>query len=179
VGKGTYVCPPKINQALQSLSSFTDDMRRRGQRPSSRVLHVGIEPADDETARALGLIPGTECLTLIRVRMADDEPIALEKCYVVYTLCPKILDHHDFAQESLYQVLREEYGIRMTYAHQTIEAQVVNDDEIRSALETKHGAPILSVVRVTYNDQDEPFEYVRSAYRGDRYKFHTVLRLVE
>jgi len=178
VGKGSYVCPPKINQTLQSLSSFTEEMKRRGQRASSRVLHAEIEPAGEEVAEALSILPGAEVVVLVRLRLADDDVIALEKSHILNALCPGILLHHDFSCESLYHVLREEYGLRMTYAHQTIEAQVANDTDHRM-LETKGGAPILSIVRVTYNDQDQPFEYVRSAYRGDRYRFYTVLRLVE
>jgi GntR family transcriptional regulator len=38
VGKGTYVSPARIDQALQSLASFTEDMSSRGKKASSRVL---------------------------------------------------------------------------------------------------------------------------------------------
>ena len=178
VGKGTYVSPPKINQTLQSLSSFSEEMRQRGQRASSRVLHAAVEPANEQVARALSILPGTEVVRLVRVRLADDLPIALESSHILAAVCPGILERHDFASESLYQVLREEYGLRMTYAHQTIEAQVASEPELK-ALECKPGTPILSIVRVTYTDTDQAIEDVRSAYRGDRYKFHTELRLVE
>jgi GntR family transcriptional regulator len=176
VGKGTYVCAPKINQTLEHLSSFTEEMKRRQQTPSSRVLHAGIDMASDEVAQALSVSPGTEIVVLVRVRLADNLPVALESSHIVHALCPGLLDTHDFSRESLYHVLREEYGLRLTYAHQTIEAQGASLDEVK-ALETKSGMPILNIVRVTYSDQDRPIEYVRSAYRGDRYKFHTLLRL--
>lgn len=178
VGKGTYVCPPKINQALKSLSSFTEEMRQLGQRASSRVLHAAVEPATEQVARALTVLPGTEVVVLVRVRLADDLPIALENSHILAALCPDILDNHDFAHESLYHVLRHDYGLRMTYAHQTIEAKVASEAELK-ALECMPGTPILSIVRVTYTDSDQPIEYVRSAYRGDRYKFHTELHLIE
>lgn len=178
VGKGTYVCPPKINQALQALSSFTEEMQQLGQHASSRVLHAAVEPASEPVARALSILPGVEVMRLVRVRLANGVPIALESSHLLNALCRDILAYHDFARESLYHVLREEYGLRMTYAHQTIEAQVASEGELR-ALECKAGTPILSIVRVTYTEADQPVEYVRSAYRGDRYKFHTELHLVE
>lgn len=178
VGKGTYVSPPKINQTLQSLSSFSEEMRQRGQQASSQVLNATIEPASEQVARALSVLAGTEVVRLVRVRLADDLPIALESSHILAALCPGMLARHDFAHESLYQVLRQEFGLRMMYAHQTIEAQVASEHELR-ALQCKPGTPILSIVRVTYTDADQPVEYVRSAYRGDRYKFHTELHLVE
>ena len=55
-------------------------------------------------------------MVLHRVRMADTLPVALERSHIIYALCPGILDKHDFSQESLYRVLREEYDLRLTHA---------------------------------------------------------------
>lgn len=178
VGKGTYVSPEKIDQTLHSLTSFTQDASGRGQRASSRVLYAGVEPASARIAKALSILPGAEIVALHRLRLADDQLIALEKSHLVYALCPDILDEHDFSRESLYRVLREQYNIRLTYAHQTIRAGIAEADEIE-ALQADGCTPILRITRVTYDADDRPVEYVHSSYRGDRYKFHTVLRTVE
>lgn len=178
VGKGTYVCPPKINQTLQSLTSFTEDMQNRGQVASSRVLAACVEGASDEVAQELSILPGTEVFKLVRLRLADGQVIALEESHLVYALCPGIVDQFDFTHESLYRVLREHYGLRLTHARQVMEAQVARGREYKD-LDLKPGMPVLKIVRVTYNDQNRPIEYVRSVYRGDRYKFHTILRQME
>lgn len=178
IGKGTYVCATKIDQTLLSLTSFTQDMTSRGKRASSRVLYSGIEPATEEVAKALSILPGAEVNVLHRVRLADEQLIALEKSHLIHALCPDLLARHDFSQQSLYKVLRERYGIHLTYAHQTIEASIAEADEIE-ALEAPACTPILRIARVTYNDNDQPVEYVRSSYRGDRYKFYTVLRQLD
>ncbi len=178
VGKGTYVSPAKIDQALQSLTSFTEDMTSRGQTASSRVLYSGVEPANEEVAKALSILTGVEVVVLHRVRMADALPIALERSHIIYALCPGILENHDFSRESLYQVLRKEYHLRLTHAHQSIEAQTAGEDE-QAALEAEPCTPILRIARVTYNDSEQPIEYVRASYRGDRYKFYTVLRQLD
>ncbi len=174
VGKGTYVCPTKIDQMLQSLTSFTEDMSSRGKKASSRVLYSSVDPADQEVAKALSILPGAEVVVLYRVRLADTLPVALERSHIIYALCPDILNNHDFSRESLYQVLREAYGLRLTHAHQTIEAVIAGEAE-QHALEAGPCTPILSITRVTFNESEQPIEYVRSAYRGDRYKFYTVL----
>ena len=175
VGKGTYVAPEKIDQALHTLTSFTQDMVGRGQRASSRVLYASVDAANPEVAKALSILPGTEIVVLHRVRIADNKLIALEKSHLVYAFCPDILDKHDFNQESLYQVLRENYDIHPTYAHQTIEASVAENDE-HEALEANACTPILRITRVTHDQNDQPMEFVRSSYRGDRYKFYTLLQ---
>ncbi len=178
VGKGTYVCATKIDQTLMSLTSFTQDMTSRGKRASSRVLYSGIQLASEEVAKALSILPGAEVIILHRVRLADDQLIALEQSHLIHALCPDLLARHDFSRQSLYKVLRESYGIHLTYAHQTIEASIAEADEIE-ALEAPPCTPILRIMRVTYNDSDQPVEYVRSSYRGDRYKFYTILRQLD
>ena len=178
VGKGTYVAPAKIDQALHTLTSFSQDMSSRGKCASSRVLHAAVDHATEEVARALSILPGAEIVALHRLRLANEQAIAYERSHVVYALCPGILERHDFIRDSLYAVLREDYGLHLTYAHQTIEARTASEEEAR-VLEADTNTPILGITRTTYNEQNRPIEFVRSAYRGDRYKFYTVLRTVE
>jgi len=92
---------------------------------------------------------------LTRIRLANGEPLALEMVYLPHHRCPDILQH-DFAVESLYDVLRTSYGYQLVQARQTIEA-------------------ILAMERVTFTSQGFPIEYVRSFYRGDRYEFRALL----
>lgn len=178
VGKGTFVSSTKIEQELRTLTSFTEEMIRRGQRPSSRVLYAVVEPASSEVTKALLLPSGTKIIVLKRVRLADNQPVALETSAIVAAICPDIVGKHDFSQESLYQVLREECGIRIAYARQTFESRQATPEE-QEALHLDPHTPILGITRVTYNAQEQPIEYVRSAYRGDRYKFNAILRYGE
>lgn len=178
VGKGTFVAAAKIDQTLHTLTGFTDDMISRRKAAASRVLYAGVQPADEDVAKALSILPGTEVVVLNRVRLADGQAIALENSCVVHALCPHILDAYDFSQASLYRVLGEKYHIQMAYAYQTIEAKFASPD-ILDTLEADSNTPILAITRITYTAEDQPFEYVRSSYRGDRYKFYTILRTQE
>jgi GntR family transcriptional regulator len=175
VGKGTYVRRPRIAQELRFLSSFTDDIRQRGMVPSSQIIRVSLDHADQEVATHLGVAAGAEIVLLSRVRMADDEPIAWEICHLNYRLCPGILERHDFSRESLYEVLRTEYGHHLIWADQLISARMPDKDE-RDTLQLDNKTPVLSLTRVTYTDYDQAVEYVRSAYRCDRYQLRTILR---
>lgn len=175
VGKGTFVQRPHFDQELRDLTSFTDDMKRAGARPTSRVVLAATGPADSDIAAHLDIDLGSEVIRLHRVRMADGEIIALERACLLHALCPGILDSHDFARQSLYSVLKEKYGVRLVWASEVITARMPDKDE-RDALEMPAGVPVLSMKRVTYNDHDEPVEYVRSCYHSERYQLRTVLR---
>ncbi len=175
VGKGTFAAMPKIRQELTELTGFSEEMRRRGMRPSSKVLRAEIRPASEEIAERLQLRPGSEMVVLVRTRHADDTPVALEESCLSHQLCPGILTLHDFNHESLYQVLRTNYGLLLTWASQAIEARLPVKAECE-ALAIKRSEPVLSLTRVTFDSSDRPIEYVRSAYCGSRYQFKAILR---
>lgn len=173
-GKGTFVNEPKINQELRSLTGFSQDVRARGGVPSSRVLEAQLIPAANPPAAMLKLPLGTELVKLSRLRMSNGVPLAMETAYLVHELCLQILQH-DFAVESLYSVLENDYHIRLVQANQTLEAGLADTVELE-ILQMTPPAAVLRMERLTYNDQDQPIEYVLSTYRGDRYKFRSALQ---
>lgn len=177
IGKGTYINEEPIDLQLETLTSFTEEVVNRQQRPSSRILQAEFVPADDEVAHRLKLPVTIQVALLRRVRLANEHPIALEESSIVASICPDIFKRHDFSKESLYAVLREEYKVMMTYAEQSFEARAATEREA-SYLEISAGDPVLSISRVTYTQDNKPFEYVKSIYRGDRYKFRAVLRRI-
>ncbi len=173
VGKGTFVSEPKIDQQLKTLTGFSQDMQARGSRPMSQVLEARIEPASNAIAQALHLSPAANVILLARVRLSDRSPLAVETVRLPQTLCPDLL-RHDFSCESLYAVLQQEYGYRLTRAEQTIEAGLAGPREA-ALLQVQPRSPILIMERLTFTDQNVPIEHVHSTYRGDRYKFSSVL----
>ncbi len=173
VGKGTFISEPKIDQQLVALTGFSEEMHRRGQASTSRVLKAISVSATKDVAVALQIEPKTRVFNLLRVRLANGAPLAIENCFLPAHLCPDILSH-DFSRESLYDVLRNQYGWHLVRAQQTIEARLANEDD-RKLLQLKLPAPILAMERITMVEQGFPIEYTRSAYRGDRYKFNALL----
>jgi GntR family transcriptional regulator len=173
VGKGTFVAGPKIDQQLHALSGFSQDVRARGGHPSSKVLEARVIPASPEVAAALRILPEADVVLLTRLRLADGVPLAIEAAHLPLALVPDLLSH-DFATESLYSVLENEYGLLLTQAEQTIEAALANAREIE-LLELTPPAAVLRIQRLTLADS-VPVEYVLSTYRGDCYKFRSTLR---
>lgn len=169
-GKGTFVRRPRLDSRLH-LASFSQDMRRRGLTPSTRFLAVSTAVPPAETARALGLRPRERAWQVDRVRLADDEPIALEQGW--YPAPPLAdLDRHDLSG-SLYQLLAEEYGLVIDSAEQTLWAETASG-EVARLLQVAESTPLLVFERVS-RAGDLPVEHVVSRYRGDRYQIHMSL----
>ena len=173
-GKGTFVAEPKIDQQLRALTGFSQDVRARGNKPTSRVLKAKVIPSPSDVAIALRLTPNAEVIQLSRLRVADSKPLALETAYLPFALFPNLLNHN-FADESLYAVLENDYKVVLTQAEQTIEAALAEPDEIK-LLKLDPPAAVLRIQRLTLTSDGIPVEYVLSAYRGDRYKFRSNLQ---
>jgi len=171
-GKGTFVAEPKLAQRLQ-LSSYTEDMRAQGREPSSRLLELVETTAGDDIAKLLGIRSGAKMLRLNRLRLADGEPMALETTHLPYSRFPGLGEVLPDGG-SLYAVLREHYGVQPERAEETIETELCGPHEAE-LLGADVGVPMLLLSRHSFDTEGHPLEYVRSIYRGDRYKFVTTL----
>lgn len=169
-GKGTFVARPRVESHLH-LASFTEDMRRRGKEPSTRVVRVEQAVPGAEAARFLGLAAGQRAWRLERVRLAGGDPMAFEAGWYSPTLLPG-LDRHDLTG-SLYTILAGEYGLAVDTADQTVWAEVA-DERLAGHLAVAVGAPLLTFDRASHA-RGQPLEKVVSHYRGDRYQLHVSL----
>jgi len=172
-GSGTYVAEPKLALPL-ALTSFSEDMRRRGLRPGSRVRSFAIEPAGARVGQRLRVSPATRVVAIERLRLADDEPMAVERLHVPAVLVPG-LQARDLEGASFYDLLEARYGVRVTAGRQTIEP-TVTDEEESAALGLPLHAPAFLFERVSESQAGEAVELVRSVYRGDRYRLVAELR---
>jgi GntR family transcriptional regulator len=167
-GHGTFVTRPKMEKNILHLQGFTEDMKQRGMVPSSRMLEKAVLAAPEEIAEKLMLSEGDPVLKLRRLRYADGTPMAIEECYIPMRSFPGV-DQYDFAWNSLYTVLRENYGLRVTWADEVIEALPATREE-SDLLTIPKRASVLSISRVVMSVGDVPVEAACSRYRGDRYR---------
>jgi GntR family transcriptional regulator len=174
VGKGTFVAAPKIEQQLRAVTGFSHDVRARGGKPGSRVLEAKVVVAPADVGAALRLASGAQVVLLSRIRLSDSLPLAIETAYLPHALFPDLL-RHDFAVESLYDVLERAYKLKLLQAEQTIEAALATLRE-SELLQLALPAAVLKMQRLTQTSDGVLVEYVGSTYRGDRYKFHSTLQ---
>lgn len=173
-GKGTFVSRHKITQQLLNLTGFTEDMRARGQRPGSRVVAARMIPADEGLADRLRIKPGQLIFCLQRLRLADDEPLAIEISNLSFIGCERLLED-DLEKNSLYRLLEEKYGQPLMEAEQEIEAGLMGAEEA-GLLKVSPGSAALFIRRTTYTERDQPIEYAKSVYCGNKYVFFTQMK---
>lgn len=175
-GVGTFVSTPKIEQPLTKLTSFSTDMQNRGIVPGAQVVSSKIVKAGKIVSAELQVEEYTEVLELVRVRTGNGEPMALERSYL---LADRVKPLHDMDMEnkSLYNVLEEVCGIKLVRAVQSIEVASVYPEEA-GILDIGPNESAMLIQRTTYTEgADKPLEYVKSLYRGDRYKFMIEMNL--
>jgi GntR family transcriptional regulator, N-acetylglucosamine utilization regulator len=173
-GKGTFVSQRKITQQLIRLTGFTEDIRARGQRPGTKVLSAEMHPADETTAEKLSIDPGTLIFRLQRLRLADDQPLAIELSQISFKGCERLLEE-DLEKNSLYRVIETIYGIPLMEADQELEAGLAGNEEAYH-LKISVGSPVLFTRRITYTERNQPIEYAKAVYCGNKYTFYTHLK---
>ena len=172
-GSGTIVAQPvtKVEQSLSRLTSFTEDMARRGMNTTSTWLARGIFMPAPEEIMTLGLSAAHSVSRLARLRFADDTPLAIERA----SLSTKILANPFDVETSLYQTLGE-LGSRPVRAVQRISAANLGEEDA-GLLEVEAGAAGLQITRVSYLEAGQAVELTKSVYRGDAYDFVAELQL--
>jgi GntR family transcriptional regulator len=166
-GAGTFVSEPKIAQQL-TLTSFSEDMRRRGMVAGSRTIELREIHAGAAVGRALNISPDARVMLIRRLRLADGEPMALETLHVPAAVVPG-LTREVLENSSFYDLLEREYGVVIANGTQTIEPTVTNEEESELLSVPLH-SPAFLFERTSRSDEGETVEFVRSLYRGDRYR---------
>ena len=169
-GSGTFVAGqrcPKVSQRLAA-TSFSADMRARGLRPDSRTVTSRVAPAGAMLAAILDVAPQTDVLHVRRLRLADDVPMALEDLHVPLTVAPG-LTGADLEGASFYDLLATRFDNPVVSGTQTVEPALAQADEA-GLLGVVTGDPVFLFERTSRVHDGRVAEFVRSIYRGDRYR---------
>ncbi len=172
-GSGTFVAPQveRLEQALSLLTSFTEDMARRGKSVESIWLSRALHVPSPEEVMALGLGAGDRVARIERVRRSDGVPLAIERA----SLPPDVLPDPSAVETSLYAVLHLR-GLRPVRAVQRISAANLSPRDAE-LLGVTPGAAGLKIERIGYLRSGRVVEFTRSLYRGDAYDFAVELKL--
>ncbi|MEU5915194.1 GntR family transcriptional regulator [Streptomyces sp. NPDC004288] len=174
-GRGMFVAPAKITQELVADDHPASAPRSPGGWTST-VLELRTTRAGARIGRKLAISPAAELVHVTRLRHVDGAPIALEQLHVPADLVPGLTAAD--MEGGFYAHLRERRGIRPAHAVQSIEPTVLSEEEA-VLLEVPVLSPALLFDRITSDADARPVEYVRSLYRGDRYRIVTRLALGE
>jgi GntR family transcriptional regulator len=169
-GIGTRVVQPKLRRPLE-LTSLYDDLARAGRAPTTEVLSFSHVEAHGEVAERLEVPEKTTVLKLVRLRRADDEPIAKLTNYL-----PERVDKFDkaeLASHSLYELIRRQ-GVTLHSATQTLGARTATAAEAKLLNEGPRAA-LVTAQRVTYDDRGIAVEFGNHLYAASRYTFEVNL----
>ncbi len=163
-GVGTFVAKPKMTQSHAQLLSFTQRMAQLGRTAHSRVIEQVEQPASPAIARHLEVVPGTPVFRVVRLRLADGQPVMVETAYLPQSLCPDLLAA-DLAH-SLYEILTRQFNVVFRTADQYLEPVLAADWEAE-LLQVEAGAPALLVETTVRGPDGRVVEYSKGILRGD------------
>jgi GntR family transcriptional regulator len=167
---GTRVVSTGVRRPLD-LSSLHDDLERTGQMPTTQVLSNTIEPAPPDVARELRIAEATPVRVLVRLRSAQEQPIARLTNYLPPAFGE--ITNEMLEQRGLYDILRGR-GMHLHSAVQVIGARTATAAETRLLKERKNAA-LLTMYRTTVDNRGEVVEYGSHIYAASRYSFEMSL----
>jgi GntR family transcriptional regulator len=171
-GKGSFVTNKRTGIQLNHLLGFNEEMRALGYNPSSVIISKKLVKPSELVAESLNLTNGQDVYIITRLRSADNNPMAIEQVHLPFHRFPGA-ELEDLSS-SLYHVLEEKFGCQIDHAQQSIKAGLASESDA-SLLQINPGSPVLLINRITYEKLGNPFEYVQSVYRGDKYQFNVAI----
>jgi GntR family transcriptional regulator len=176
-GRGTFV-----NDQLQRLNfyldrSFSQQMREMGYKPHSKLLKMQLRQVDEDSPRALKKMRGAASLQLERLRFGDNIPISIQLTTVLINKCAGI-ELHNFAEESLYEILAREYQLPIVQIQHVVRA-VASTPQQAEMLDVSPGVPLLFVATTAFLENREIIECSESFYRADLYEYSTTQKICD
>jgi GntR family transcriptional regulator len=171
--RGWFVTRQRISEGPNLLRSFSETAAERGLTPSTRVIEQVVRPATMDEAEVLGLAPAADVVQLDRLRLLDGIPTVVQTSCLSLRQVPGI-ETVDFSYCSLYQVLREQFGLLPTRCDYTVQAQAATEP-VAVLLAVGAGFPVLVGHEITFDQNDRPISMGRLTYRGDAYRFKASL----
>lgn len=170
-GRGTFVARPKAPEAtFFTLSSFDEDMQHQNRQPSSQVLHADVISAPPEVAERLKINENEPTLRIVRLQLADGQPVVHETRYLAQSLCPGLFSE-DLESNSIHWLLIKKYNIPLVRMTHTVEAGSLSKAQ-SELLQAEPGATAFFVDRLTYTEKNGlkiPAVWFRAVYREDNY----------
>ena len=168
VGKGIFVAENKFITNIHDLEGTSNFIKRRGFDIETEVVEEKIIKSNDMLNSKLELSSSQELLFLKRLRWVKDEPVMLEETYLPLEIFPEI-KKYDF-ENSLYEIIKEEYDVYPDHSKGFFNILMATEKE-SDLLNIQLNTPLLVKEVTTYTKEDNPFEYNKTIFRTDKFKF--------
>lgn len=168
-GRRPQLAAPEVEMRLGALTSLFAAVEERGLEQRSVVRALDVR-ADGTVATRLGLEESTPLVHLERLRLAGDEPLAIDRVWLPADLARPLLNV-DFTHTALYDELSRHCGITLTGGQEQVRALTASRGE-RQLLQLPPYQAVLSIERTSCSD-GRPVEYRHTLVRGDRFAVTT------
>lgn len=168
-GKGTFVTKPKYSRNMKKIQSFTEMCEQMGVKPGAQVLENRLIMADKKVADRLGIEPGSNVVYISRLRLADGEPVQVEKSY--FPLKYAFLLEEDLNNGSMFECLKEKAGAKVASSEKMIELCRATAEEA-ALMDVKKGDYLLFVKSTAYDENGEPMYAGIQLINGDRFSLY-------
>jgi len=165
---GTFVSPRVFTKAATIFRTFAEEISEKGLPHSAKLIKKEIVKASEELAKILKVNPGDPLFHIVRLRLADNEPLVIRD-----SIIPCYLDEDLFDQDLEELILYEHFGKKGYYPYrskQTFQAVKASKEEA-GLLEIQENDPLLSWDGIVFLEGDIPLEKVQVLYVGSRFCF--------
>jgi len=174
-GVGRFLAPDPasvLTDEMTRLKSVTELTRGLGISPTTKVISLREEPADDLVSSRLDLEPSSPVVVVERVRQAKGEPVIYTVDYFARHVVPGPLRAEEF-EGSLFAQMEEKWGLQLVYAKTVISA-ILLDSETCQRIGVPEGIPWLMMEEIVLDAQDRPQLYSNDYHRGDKMQFRVL-----
>lgn len=166
-GRGTFVSARKMQQ--RNISSFSETVRMRGFTPHTRVIGFQSLAPPENIAERLMLPEGCETYRAMRIRLADETPVAVEEVFIPAHICPGLTQ--DDLADSLYRLMTDSFGHKIGSADCSVVA-LLPGARFQEYLGVTRQTPLLKVNSLYFSTSGATLYYERAIYRTDMYEYN-------
>ncbi len=168
-GKGAFVRERVVPFRVTTRTRFSDNLKRAGVEPSTRLIEATEQLADRDLQYQMGLARGAIVHCLLIVNEANKRPISLTRYYFPKTRFPGFGDR--FSQ--LLSVTRtlQSFGVSdYTRKMFRISSRAPNRHEIE-LLKLRRGSAVLTTESMNVDADSVPIQYARGTVAAERVQF--------
>lgn len=169
-GKGTFVNRVNLESDLGCSYKFNQQMTMLGKIPSTEIISFEHKEVNSFFAQKLHLKLGQLIYKIERLRLADGEPMMLERTYLPVDIFPT-LTRDMLEGSSMYDIFHSQFSEDVHYADEYFSAGLISSCDSQY-MELKEGSPCLQIQRRTYDNQNNIIEFTISVARSDEFAYH-------
>ncbi|MEI3605108.1 UTRA domain-containing protein [Pseudogracilibacillus sp. SE30717A] len=168
-GKGTFVSESKIERELISIGSFSDITTQSGKEPSTQILETQIKKPTKELCNVLKISSDQDILELKRLLSINGKPFIIETSHYPISRFPN-LETYISSNQSIYKILRENYGVEIVKAEKTLDVKLSNPEQ-SEIFECDANSVLYLLKKTAFDKKDEVVHVSNSLFLASKVTF--------